>query len=248
MVFLKAVERAETKRLNSVVFFLMLSTPLLTDVRSQEPSGFHPLEPSDTSTPAATLNSLIRSWNELDQLIEIGPVTEDRANEILPTTERILDCLDLRKLPEELRSTAGIHAALFLKEVLERTPLPPDDEIPKPSEAEVTETLGWWIPKTRVLIARPQEGSSGVAKLERWQVPNTQVSIARIQEGPRRGDFLFTSGTVARAPDLYEKLASQPYREGGRPVSKGFHKWWLSNPGNPMVGRLVDRTTRLPRR
>ena len=375
------------KRLNSVVFFFVLSVPLLTDVHSQEPTGFHPLEPSDTSTPAATLNSLIRACNELDQLIEIGPVTEERADEILPTTERILDCLDLSKLPEELRSTAGIHAALFLKEVLDRTPLPADEEIPTPSEADVTETLGWWIPKTRVLIARPQEGprqneylfspetvrrapqfyrlvrtlpyrtsgrevspglydsyiaatkrtvtqtsdtssprgtltlfldstnevyemtrgphlidrsdiaaqglvdrvlscldtsqlpeyarehyaaeaavclkevldriplppaeeipgiesidtSSGVEKLERWQVPNTQVSIARIQEGPRRGEFLFTSGTIARAPDLYKKLASQPYREGGRPVSKGLHNWWLSSPGNPAVARLVDR-------
>jgi PAS domain-containing protein len=75
------------KRLNSAVIFLFLSIPLLTGVSSQEPTGFHPLEPSDTSTPAATLNSLIRACNELDQLIEIGPVTEERADEILRESE-----------------------------------------------------------------------------------------------------------------------------------------------------------------
>jgi hypothetical protein len=73
----------------------------------------HPLQPSDTSSPAATLNSLIRSCNELHELIKTGPVTEERADEILPTTDRILDCLDLTNLPAELRN--------FLKEVLDRT-------------------------------------------------------------------------------------------------------------------------------
>ena len=40
------------------------------------------------------------------------------------TTQRILDCLDLSELPKELRTTAGMESALFLKEVLDRIELP----------------------------------------------------------------------------------------------------------------------------
>jgi MscS family membrane protein len=373
-------------RLRSVVTLLILSIPLPTNAQSRGRADFHPLEPSDTSTPSATLDSLIRSCNELQQQISAGLLSEGRTDEILPTTERILDCLDLSHLPEELRGTAGIHAALFLKEVLDRTPLPSDEEIPTPLESDPNKGMRWRIPQTRILIAQPQEGprqdsclfssetvrrapdfyrlvrslpyrttgrevspglydayiaatKRGVTqtsdtssprgtltlfldstneiyemtrgpqpldrtsvegealvdrtlscldtsrlpeyarehfaaeaavclkevldriplppaeeipgieaidttgsgeKLERWQVPNSQITIARIQDGPRRGEFLFTSGTVDRAPELYRKLASNPYRSEGRPVSKGLYQWWLSSPGTPVVARMVD--------
>ena len=52
-------------------------------------------------------------------------MSEERESEILPTAERVLDCLDLSELPKELRYTAGIESALFLKEVLDRVELPP---------------------------------------------------------------------------------------------------------------------------
>jgi len=48
----------------------------------------------------------------------------EQEGELLSTTQRILDCLDLSELPKELRTAAGMESALFLKEVLDRIELP----------------------------------------------------------------------------------------------------------------------------
>lgn len=371
-----------------IVVTLLLFSNILVPVvgTAQQPAVLHPLQPSDTSSPAATLNSLITSCNELQRQIRVGPVTETRAGEILPSIERILDCLDLSELPNELRGTAGVNSALFLKEVLDRTTLPDDVDIPSPGTADAP-TLRWKIPLTRLAIARPEKGpqqndylftpdtvrraaefyrlvkdlpyrsdgrvvsrglyegyvaatkkqptqssdtssprgtltlfldscngiydqirkerhfdrkgldqlpmvervfscldtsqlpeyardyfngeaavclkeildrvplppaeeipgiesvesSDGSEGIVRWQVPNTQIVISKVQEGPRRGEYLFSAETVSRAPELYGKVQSRPYRQQGRPVSEGFYHWWLASPGNPTVGALVDR-------
>jgi MscS family membrane protein len=354
---------------------------------AQEPTPLRPLQPSNTTSPAATLKSLIDSCNEFDELIKAGALTEERASEVLPTTERILDCLDLSELPKELRNTAGVESALFLKEVLDRIELPPIDEIPVPEDPAATDSSRslqrWQIPDTRIVIARVEgsgylfspetvrkasefyrivkglssrtegpavspglydayvsatkkkpiqtadtssprgtmtlfldtcnrlyeevgkdryvdrsspefqkmemqiiscldnsklpeasrdyydaeaavslkevldriplpaaeeipgieavESADGSESLTRWQVPRTQIVISKMTEGPRRGEFLFSSETVARAVEFYRKAQSQPYRKEGRPVSKGFYQWWLSRPGNPVVAAWVDQ-------
>ncbi len=109
----------------------ILAIVLLSAVgRTQDVASLHPLQPADTSSPAATLNSLIDSCNELQKLVAAGAVVEEREAEVLPVTERILDCLDLSGLPAELRGSAGVQSGLFLKEVLDRIDLPDDAEIP----------------------------------------------------------------------------------------------------------------------
>lgn len=369
------------------VLWVAFSSAIATGQESASP---HPLEPSDTSTPAATLNSLIDSCNQLHELIKAGPITEERASDILPITERILDCLDLSELPKGLRNTAGIESALFLKEVLDRIVLPADENIPSQPDSESTDSeplLRWQIPRTRMAITRvdagpqrsdylfspetvrraaefyrmvkllpyltdgrsvspglhdayvaatkkqpsqaadtssprgtltlfldscnglheaitkerhfdrsrlnylplaqriiscldtsqlpeysreyfdgeaavclkevldriplpPAEGIPGIETLEtadgsealvRWQVPRTQIVISKMSEGPRRGEFLFSAETVSRAPEMYGKVLTQPYRKRGRAVSEGFYDWWLSSPGNPTVAAWVDR-------
>ena len=184
-------------------FLLVLLASLLLSVPAggQEKTPLRPLEPSDTSSPTATLNSLIDSCNELAILIEAGATAEDRDSEILPTTERILDCLDLSELPKDLRLTAGIESALFLKEVLDRIELPEDDDIPKVSNPEA-------------------EGSETI---ERWRIPKTRIVIARIEEGTQRNNFLFSPETVRQAAQFFRIVKDLPYRTDGRAVSKGLH-------------------------
>ena len=360
------------------------------NAQDPNPSVVPPLQPADTSSPAATLESLIDSCNELHQLLVAGAINDNRPEALLPAIERILDCLDLRDLPNELRQTAGIESALFLKEVLDRIPLPAADEIPNP-DLSATENAGsfrWQIPGTRIAMVHveagpyrqgylftpgtvrrapefyrmvrelpyrqagrvvspglrdayiaatkrqptqsadtssprgtltlfidscnelyeairrekyfdrsdpefqrlaeqiiacldtsqlpeytreyfdaeaavclkevldriplpPAEQIPGLESVEsvdggeplgRWQVPRTQIAITRMVEGPRRGEYLFSAGTVARAPQLYNRVADQPYLTGAQyPLSEGFYRWWLSNPGHPTVAKLVDR-------
>ncbi len=369
----------------------LLCLVLFTAVgRAQERVVPHSLQPADTSSPAAALDSLIDSCNELHRLVEAGAITEERAAEVLPTIERILDCLDLSELPQELRQTAGIESALFLKEVLDRIQLPAAADIPASDQTaeEATSADHWQIPHTRIAIARAGSGPyrnaylftpetvrraaeffrmvktlpyrsegrpvspglrdayiaatkrqptqtadtssprgtltlfidscnelyeairqerhydrsdpeyhrlaqrilscldtselpdyareyfdaeaavclkevldriplppaeqipglesvesvEGGESLRRWQVPRTQIAISRMLDGPRRGEYMFSAGTVARAPELYARVAKQPYKKQSQhPLSEGFYQWWLSSPGNPVVASLVDR-------
>jgi MscS family membrane protein len=168
---------------------------------TQEVAPLHPLAPSDTSSPAATLASLIDACNELDRLIHDETFSVERIDQLLPTTARILDCLDLSELPNDLRPTAGIESALFLKEVLDRIELPSDDEIPGVDELE----LGNGQP------------------LLRWQIPSTRMAVARMELGPARDAYLFTPGSVRRAAYDYRMVKGLPYRTVGRAVSPNLH-------------------------
>ena len=140
-----------------------------------------------------------------DELYAIGatpPEADTSDGKFLPAAERILDCLDLSELPKELRDSAGVQSAVYLKEVLDRIDLPAEDEIP------------------------------GVAKgtdvASTWKVPGTRLVIARAEEGPHRGEFLFTSETVRRAASFYKAARLLPYRDSGRPVSRSFHDRYVA--------------------
>ncbi len=360
-------------------------------ISAQEKESLHPLQPSDTSSPRATLTSFINSCNELYDLANSKKKNADSRSTFLPVAERIMDCLNLEEIPIELRDSVGVESAVFLKEVLDRIELPPINKIPdettiKSSKNEESFTR-WQIPNTRLEIVQIQKGArrgqylfsiqtirqatkfySAVKQLSyrkkglktspglyelyqsltnrqptlsldtssprgtitlffnsanelfniihkeksidrtdpkylplitkiyscldlsdlpdysrdyyageaavclkeildrvnlppvekipgsenmntgsdnkillRWQIPKTQLTIARIEEGPRRGEYLFTKGTVKRAVGMYEKIKKQPYQTEGRKVSKGFHDWWLTAPGNPSVASLVDK-------
>ena len=158
----------------------------------------HPLQPSDTSSPKATLRSFIDACNELYDLAETEQTAEGFSAQVLPAAERIRDCLDLRSFPVELQATVGIEAAVHLKEVLDRIELPSDDEIPGAPDAEAT-------------------------AVARWQIPGTRLTIVRVEDGPRERAYLFSPETVRQASTVYSTVKQLPYRSQGFRVSAGFN-------------------------
>ena len=82
---------------------------------AQEAGTRHPLQPSDTSSPRATLQSFLDACNELYDLAETEQTAEDFSARILPAAERIHDCLDLSALPGELRDTVGVESGVYLE-------------------------------------------------------------------------------------------------------------------------------------
>jgi len=133
---------------------------------------------------------------------------------------KLISCLDLSEVPDYARHDYASEVAVCLKEILDRVELPPPEEIPGTEDVE---------------------DNDGGQPLVRWQIPNTQITIARVAEGPRRGEYLFTSGTVKRVPDLYEKAKEHPYRTEDREFSEGFHDWYLSTPANPTVAVWIEQ-------
>ena len=169
-----------------------------TAVDAQVTASPHPLQPSDTSSPKATLQSFIDSCHELYDLAATEQTAEEFSAQVLPAAERIRDCLDLSGLPIELRDTVGLDAAVHLKEVLDRIELPPNNEIPGALTAEET-------------------------VVERWRIPGTRLTIARVQDGPGAGAYLFSPETVRQASKFYSAVKQLPYRSQGFRVSAGFN-------------------------
>jgi MscS family membrane protein len=98
-------------------------------------------------------------------------------------------CLDLSQIPPLVYNEASATTALLLKDVLDRIELPADREIPDAAMVEES-------------------------ALERWTVPHTEITLVLITDGDRRGEWLFSAGTVARAEEFYAKVAHLPYRPG----------------------------------
>ena len=137
----------------------------------------------------------------------------------LPLISQILSCLDLSALPEYSKDYYASEAAVCLKEVLDRTNIPPIETIPGPENIQA---------------------SDGSDPLMRWQIPGTRISIARVLEGPQQGQYLFTAESVAEAVQMFDRISGQPYRTSGSAVSPDLYEWFLSSPSEPKVAALVD--------
>lgn len=151
-----------------------------------------PLAPLDMSSPRATLRSFTATIDRVaanfKDLNRRG-VRSENARLI----QRGLGCLDLSAIPSSLVETEGCEAAVCLKEVLDRIPLPPLDTLP---DAAAVKTAG----------------------IDRWRLPNTEISLVRLTTGPRAGDFVFSADSVARAEEFFERVRHVPYRpDAGSP-------------------------------
>ncbi len=81
----------------SLAAFLAVETSL-----AQEVSTRPPLQPADTSSFQATLNSFLDASNELYTLAETDQTAENFRDRVLPAAERMKDCLDLNDLLERV--------------------------------------------------------------------------------------------------------------------------------------------------
>ncbi len=152
-----------------------------------------PLAPLDMASPRATLQSftatidrVAANFKDLDR--DPG-VRQENARLI----RLVLGCLDLSVIPPSLVDMEGREAAVHLKEVLDRIPLPPRDAVPDAVAAKA-------------------------AAIERWRLPGTEIALVRLAAGPRCGDFVFSTESVARAQEFFERVRHLPYRaDAGSP-------------------------------
>ena len=99
------------------------------------------------------------------------------------------ECLDLSQIPPLVLHEVSAETALVRKEILDRIELPPADQTP---DRAAVEDLG----------------------LTRWTLPHTEIHLVRIAEGDRQGQWLFSTGTVARAEEFYQRVRHLPLRPG----------------------------------
>lgn len=177
-----------------------------------------PIEPADTSSPRATLNSFIEACNALYGVVTTQPFRTWDRPENVAHYNRLVDCMDTSDVPGFEFQNMVSEAALSLKEVIDRLALPNDEDIPGPDD----------------LL-----GPDGETLLQTWRLPGTEITLERVKEGPKLGHYVFSVDTVDRARSYYEAMADRPYRATPPAVSPDFFKWYFTEPRSPGMKRIV---------
>lgn len=214
----------KTRLILTLLCWMLVFSAFAGPAAAEEPFE-SPLQPPDTSSPRATLRSLLDNVQEAYEVLmpvyasyradprlfspESARDAEARAEEAL---ERAVRTLNLSEVSRALTPKVGLERALLLKEVLDRVPLPPFDAIP--GAATATES--------------GEAGSAAPSAILRWTVPHTEITIARVEQGPQEGEYLFTPATVANLPAYYREVRELPYRAG---ASEGFYEFVHAAPG-----------------
>lgn len=167
------------------LLLLMLCSPFNVIADS-----LHPLEPVDLSSPRATLNNFLKMGDAVYQMINDeywenpGRAYSER---LIALAARQEAALDLSGISPAERFDRGRDGNIYLYEVLSRIELPPAADIPDATAYKKD-------------------------KYEHWTIPHTDIMLVRIKDGPSLGQFLFSSSTVIRAKEFYEKIRTLPYR------------------------------------
>ena len=153
----------------------------------------NPLAPLDTSSPRATLQSFRDTVDAVAAVIRVEGAAAQRRPETRILVRKALSCLDLSEIAPSLALSEGSQAAVCLKEILDRIPLPADADIPDAAAVQAS-------------------------SLKRWRLPGTEIFLVRIADGNREGDFVFAADSVTHAERFYERIRGLPYRaDAGSP-------------------------------
>jgi len=175
---------------------------LLCTLCAAHAADIHPLRPTDTSSPRATLQGFVETTDDIYR--RFAAVLEDYSNSdrlflsrdehrkqqrTLREAPKIARYLDVSGIPPVLMETVIPERVLQLKEILDRIDIPEFADIPD-ADAMTHQTS------------------------KRWRLPNTEIDIVRIDDGPRAGEYLVSAGTIERLPEFYERVKDLPYKPG----------------------------------
>ncbi len=154
----------------------------------------NPLQPMDLSSPRATLKSFLDAGDAgFQQMAKILQGTHNRA-ELKKQSElgrKAKTALDLSEIPPAVVFDVGRDGMFYLHDVLSRIELPAAADIPD-----------------KTAYADSKTSDQPVT----WTIPHSEITLTRMTEGPRKDQFLFSTSTVLRAKEFYEKTRSLPYK------------------------------------
>ena len=181
------------KQFKLYLVLLLLWTPVtvMADAR-------YPLEPMDLSSPRATLNSFMKEgdaiYQKIDELYRSTP-SQAAAEQNIEHVKKMLRTFDLDDIPPAAAYDIGVDGLTYLYEVLSRIELPSQADIPDASA-----------------YAEIKNDKEEKTKPISWTIPHTEITLIRVAEGKNEGQFLFSSATIMRLGEFYEKTRLLPYR------------------------------------
>ncbi len=169
----------------------------------------YPLKPPDTSSPQATMKVFM---DDISRAYQKSLTNGYKDEAVIVLLNRSAQCLDLSKIAPNVIQDVGVETALLLKEVFDRIEIPPYKAI-------------------------PSKETTDFDSLTSWTVPNTAIKIVKVEKGPRKGEFLFSTGTVARMREFYDRVVHLPYKPS---ASVGAYEDYIYGPG-PMIPQKLIR-------
>ena len=180
-----------------VVAFIGLGVLALVSMTIQPVAKSGPLAPPDTSSPRATIETFRKhsqlaedvAWQAAGEIKKSPRLmwteeTRKDAARAYAELEQAARTLDLTGVLPAVYERKKIESILMLNEILDRVPMPKEDQIP--SDSNQTS----------------------------WIIPGTEIRMTKIAEGPRAGDYVFTPDTIARLPEFYHKVRDLPSLSG----------------------------------
>ena len=187
----------------------------------------YPLEPLDLSSPRATLNSFLKTGDALYQTISDEHLwrapNHAGVARVLGLGVELERMFDLSAIPPAARFDVGRDGFIYLFEILSRIDLPAEADIP--DAAAYANALD-----------NKQAGDKSLS----WTIPQTEITLVRAAKGPNAGQFLFSSSTVARAREFYEKTRMLPYRRALPVKDYAEKRHYLSVEGWMISSRTIE--------
>ncbi|HUP08802.1 MAG TPA: hypothetical protein VMU47_16710, partial [Caldimonas sp.] len=187
----------------------LLPLALALDATPALGQQLNPLKPADLSSPRATIQTFLASGDALREFAArryLPSPSRARYEQVQSLAGETLLCLDLSEIPPAARDKTGYAAANALYEVLSRIPLPPLEQIPNAEQIAKLEPAPTETPPSN------NAKTSQNAVAQRWVIPETRIALVRSATGPHSDEFLFSTDTVARAGEFYERVRGLPYQ------------------------------------
>lgn len=193
---------------SAVVLWIMLFTMILprTYVHASE---IYPLAPADTVSPQNTYRYFI---DHMNRAYKASLNSSYRNSEVRADILKAMNCLDLSEIGRAQREEVGIEAVLLLKEILDRIPTPPIDQIPDRDKIKKM-------------------------KINTYTIPHTEIKINQIENGSLKGAYLFSSDTVERIWEFAYRVKHLPYKPG---ASIGAYDDYRSQPGSMIPQKVLS--------
>ena len=178
--------------------------PVLTDPRGAV-GVYH------RDSPRSLMWSFGRALDAYRELLQEEGRTYQNQSDLKWIQNRIANCFDLRDIAPEFRASTATDAAVLLRGVIRRVPLPSWEDIPNKSE-----------------IDQMSQGE----KIKTYRFRDVPIQLIQIQEGDHAGEWVISKKTRMNAAAAYERVSDlEPIAAEGNLVDLHFnHPGWMIPP------------------
>lgn len=210
------------------LFFVVLAAAIGIGVNTAvatEGDDASPLQPLDTSSPAATYLSFIEQVVVAEELYvqyqqNRSESTQKALADALSDTGRLFDLSDVASANEDEVIVASFGR---LADIFNRIPEPDLADFPDADDVEEA-----WSSSSDLFIQPPDvtatendiaaEASEQQLRpsvgIERYVIPGTEITIVRLAAGARAGDYVFSASTLNGLKGWRQTVSDLPVRDG----------------------------------